>query len=40
MDLREVWYAFRTAELERIAAEWLEESEIEYTREPESGRLS
>jgi hypothetical protein len=38
VDLRQEWYDFRAAELERIAAEWLEDNEIAYTRETESGK--
>jgi hypothetical protein len=38
LDLRQEWYDFRAAELEKIAVEWLDESEIAYTRLPESGK--
>lgn len=33
LDLRQEWFDFRATELERIAVEWLEVNEIEYTRE-------
>ena len=33
LGLWEKWTAFRDAEVERIAVEWLEENGIEYTRE-------
>ena len=32
LDLKQEWYAFRAAELEKLAVEWLEENEIAYTR--------
>ena len=33
LDMRQEWYDFRAAELEKIAAAWLEKNEIPYTRE-------
>jgi hypothetical protein len=37
LDLEQQWYAFRAAELEKIAVEWLEANRIAYVRETESG---
>ena len=37
LDMQQEWYDFRAAELEKIAVEWLEVNQIEYTREAESG---
>ena len=31
LDLEQAWYDFRAGELEKIAVEWLEVNEIEYT---------
>jgi len=36
LDMRQEWYDFRNAELEKIAVEWLEVNQIAYTREAES----
>src|SRR5207302_995496 len=36
LDMRQEWYDFRAAELEKIAVEWLEVNQIAYTREAES----
>ncbi|HVQ39937.1 MAG TPA: UPF0158 family protein [Pyrinomonadaceae bacterium] len=33
LDLRQEWFDFRATELERIAVDWLEVNEIEFTRE-------
>ncbi|MEK6280202.1 MAG: UPF0158 family protein [Acidobacteriota bacterium] len=33
LNLQQDWYDFRAAELEKIAVAWLEENEIEFTRE-------
>ena len=33
LNLLQAWYDFRASELERIAVDWLEMNEIEYTRE-------
>ncbi|HYJ85655.1 MAG TPA: UPF0158 family protein [Pyrinomonadaceae bacterium] len=40
LDLRQEWFGFRSAELEKIAVEWLEENQIEYTREAASGQAA
>lgn len=37
LDLRQEWFDFRATELERIAVEWLEVNEIEYTRQTATG---
>ena len=37
LDLQQAWYDFRASELEKIAVGWLEENEIAYTRNAESG---
>jgi hypothetical protein len=37
LGLVQAWYDFRAGELERIAVEWLEVNEIEYTRETAAG---
>jgi hypothetical protein len=33
LDMEQEWYDFRAAELEKIAVGWLEENQIEYTKE-------
>lgn len=38
LDLRQEWYDFRATELERIAVEWLDDNQIEYTRETATGK--
>jgi hypothetical protein len=40
LDLEQKWYDFRDAELEKIAVEWLEENQIDYVTEGESGGAS
>jgi hypothetical protein len=40
LDLREVWFDFRAGEVERIAVEWLEDNEIEYSKELTAGKAS
>lgn len=38
LDLRQEWFDFRANELERIAVDWLEVNEIQYTRGSETGK--
>ena len=38
VDLRQEWFDFRAAELEKIAVGWLEENEIAYTKESPRGK--
>jgi uncharacterized protein UPF0158 len=33
LDMEQEWYDFRAAELEKIGVEWLEDNQIEYTRD-------
>jgi hypothetical protein len=35
LGLKQEWYSFRDAEIERIAVEWLEENQIPYSRDTE-----
>lgn len=36
LGLKQEWYSLRDAEIERIAVEWLEDNQIEYSREPDT----